>query len=107
MLYIIPFMFVFSGVAFPLALNFYWFTSNIWTMAQQFIVIRSMPTPGSEAFRMRQERLRKKGKLTEEQIEAGLDSPKQVPQGQRQQPVGKKRAKKTAKPATPKNEDTP
>ncbi len=45
MLYIIPFAFLFSGVAFPLALNIYWFTSNPWTMGQQFIVIQNMPTP--------------------------------------------------------------
>src|SRR5699024_9413626 len=58
MLYIIPFAFLFSGVMFPLALNIYWFTSNLWTMGQQFIVIRNAPTPGSEAWRARQERLR-------------------------------------------------
>lgn len=92
MLYIIPFMFLFSGVAFPLGLNFYWFTSNLWTMAQQFIVIRNMPTPGSEAFRQRQERLQKRGKLTFEEVEAGIDQPVK-PTGQRQQPVSKKRAK--------------
>ena len=32
MLYIIPFAFLFSGFTFPLALNIYWFTSNLWTM---------------------------------------------------------------------------
>ncbi|KFF58170.1 preprotein translocase subunit YidC, partial [Cryobacterium sp. MLB-32] len=49
MLYLLPLVFAFSGVAFPLGVMFYWLTSNFWTMIQQFLVIRNMPTPGSEA----------------------------------------------------------
>ena len=97
LLYIIPFAFLFSGVTFPLALNVYWFTSNIWTMGQQFIVIRNMPTPGSDAWRARQARLKAKGKLTDDEVRA-LDA--QTPtktEGQRNQPIGKKRAKKKGK----------
>ena len=93
MLYIIPFAFIFSGVAFPLALNIYWFTSNLWTMGQQYIVIHNMPTPGSEAWRARQERLRAKGKLNEDEAAASGGETTQ-PQGQRQQPMSAKRAKK-------------
>ena len=95
LLYIIPFAFIFSGVTFPLALNIYWFTSNLWTMGQQYIVIKNMPTPGSEAWRSRQARLKAKGKLTEDEaaeidrIEGTADA-----QGQRQQPMSAKRAKK-------------
>ena len=98
LLYIIPFAFLFSGYMFPLALNIYWFTSNLWTMAQQFIVIRNMPTPGSDAWRARQERLRAKGKLDEEQ-EAEMDriNGKKTADGQRQQPVSAKRSKKKKK----------
>ncbi|GAA1586440.1 Membrane protein insertase YidC [Leucobacter aridicollis] len=93
LLYIIPFAFLFSGVTFPLALNIYWMTSNIWTMAQQGIVINTMPNPGSEAWRARQARLKAKGKLTEDAPEAANDaSPQQ--HGQRQQPISAKRAKK-------------
>ncbi len=95
MLYIIPFAFLFSGVAFPLALNIYWFTSNLWTMGQQYIVIQSMPTPGSEAWRARQAKLRAKGKLTDDEV-AEMDriEGKAASQGQRQQPISAKRAKK-------------
>ncbi len=95
MLYIIPFAFLFSGVAFPLALNIYWFTSNLWTMGQQFIVIQNMPTPGSDAWRARQARLKAKGKLTDDEV-AEVDRIEGVkePQGQRQQPKSAKRAKK-------------
>ena len=95
MLYIIPFAFLFSGVAFPLALNIYWFTSNLWTMGQQAIVINTMPTPGSEAWRTRQAKLKAKGKLTDEEV-AEIDrvEGKTESQGQRQQPISAKRAKK-------------
>ncbi|WP_024356931.1 membrane protein insertase YidC [Leucobacter chironomi] len=97
LLYIIPFAFLFSGVAFPLALNIYWFSSNLWTMGQQFIVIRNMPTPGSDAWRSRQARLKAKGKLTDDEVKAleVAEQPKQL--GQRQQPVSAKRAKKKKK----------
>lgn len=95
MLYIIPFAFLFSGVAFPLALNIYWFTSNLWTMGQQFIVIQNMPTPGSEAWRARQARLKAKGKLSPEEMEIEQRKDERAAQqGQRTQPVSSKRSKK-------------
>ncbi|MCK6066237.1 MULTISPECIES: membrane protein insertase YidC [Microbacterium] len=110
MLYILPLAFIFSGVFFPLGVVIYWFVSNLWTMVQQFIVIREMPTPGSEAAKAREERLARKGKaidssgkvvsmekyqaeqqrLLEEAERARAAAPK------RQQPVGKQRAKKQA-----------
>ena len=46
LLYMLPLVFAFSGFAFPLGVMFYWLISNFWTMGQQFIVIRNMPTPG-------------------------------------------------------------
>ncbi len=95
MLYIIPFAFLFSGFTFPLALNIYWFTSNLWTMGQQAIVINTMPTPGSEAWRTRQARLKAKGKLTDDEVaEIERIEGTAASQGQRQQPVSAKRAKK-------------
>lgn len=96
LLYILPLVFAFSGWAFPLGVMFYWLTSNIWTMVQQYFVIRNMPTPGSEAAKAREARLAKKGKTDpslspkgEEAVEA--PQPKTT---QRQQPVSKNRAKK-------------
>ena len=97
MLYLLPLVFAFSGVAFPLGVMFYWLTSNIWTMGQQFIVIRNMPTPGSEAAKAREERLARKGKLiaTDGDIIVVDEAPKTT---QRQQPVSKNRAKKQSGP---------
>ena len=35
---------------------FYWTTSNLWTMGQQFYVIRNNPAPGTPAFAAKQKR---------------------------------------------------
>jgi YidC/Oxa1 family membrane protein insertase len=65
-------------------------------MGQQFVVIRNMPTPGSEAAKAREARLAKKGKLVVEQPEQPAEEIKKQPT-QRQQPVSKQRAKKQGK----------
>jgi len=96
LLYILPLVFAFSGFAFPIGVMFYWLTSNIWTMVQQFIVIRNMPTPGSEAAFAREARLAKKrqrrGITVTEIEEPASEQPKKA---QRVQPVNKNRAKKS------------
>lgn len=94
LLYLLPLVFAFSGVAFPLGVMFYWLVSNFWTMGQQFIVIRNMPTPGSEAARAREARLAKKGKLVIEEKQDAAVAVEEPKKPQRQQPVGKSRAKK-------------
>lgn len=108
MLYVLPFAFVFSGVFFPLGVVLYWFTTNIWTMVQQFVVIRNMPTPGSEAAKAREERLARRGKAVdsrgkiislqkyEQEQQRLLDEAEaaKAEARKRQQPVSKARAKK-------------
>jgi len=108
MLYILPLGFIFSGVFFPLGVVLYWFFSNIWTMVQQFIVIREMPTPGSEAAKAREERLARKGKAldskgkivpmavyeAEQQRLLEENEKRKAQQPKRQQPMSKQRAKK-------------
>ena len=48
----IPISVLFSGVFFPLGVLLYWFTSNIWTMLQQFYIFRYHPhTPGAPVAR--------------------------------------------------------
>lgn len=97
MLYVLPFVFLISGLTFPLGVMSYWLVSNIWTMGQQYVVIRNMPTPGSIAYRQRQERLAKKGKIEiapkVDTDESSADVPPPASK-QRQQPVSKNRAKK-------------
>ena len=100
LLYLLPLVFAFSGFTFPLGVMFYWLVSNFWTMGQQFLVIRNMPTPGSEAALAREARLAKarQRKGIVEEIENGdtvvVEEPKKP---QRQQPVGKNRSKKQTK----------
>jgi YidC/Oxa1 family membrane protein insertase len=95
LLYLLPLVFAVSGVAFPLGVMFYWLVSNFWTMGQQFIVIRNMPTPGSEAAKAREARLAKRGKLVvESPTDAAGEDVAKKPTTQRQQPKGKNRAKK-------------
>ncbi len=100
LLYILPLVFAFSGFAFPIGVMFYWLTSNIWTMVQQFIVIRNMPTPGSEAALAREARLAKRNRNRMSEDAAALaeevdEEPKKPSTTQRSQPVGKNRSKKS------------
>jgi YidC/Oxa1 family membrane protein insertase len=91
LLYILPLVFAVSGFAFPLGVMTYWLVSNFWTMGQQFVVIRNMPTPGSQAAKAREERLARRGKLP---ATAAEDVPEVEQPVQRQQPLSKSRAKK-------------
>jgi YidC/Oxa1 family membrane protein insertase len=92
LLYVLPLVFLFSGFAFPLGVMIYWLVSNFWTMGQQFVVIRNMPTPGSEAFQAWQERQTKKNLRKGIAIEA--DVIEEEKPAQRQQPLGKNRSKR-------------
>ncbi len=60
LLYVLPVVFAVGGIAFPIGVLFYWTTSNLWTMGQQFYVIRNNPAPGTPAFTAKQERDRAK-----------------------------------------------
>ena len=60
LLYVLPLVFAVGGIAFPVGVLFYWTTSNLWTMGQQFYVIRNNPAPGTPAFRAKQDRVEAK-----------------------------------------------
>ena len=62
MLYVFPLMFAFFGINFPVGVLIYWFTSNLWTMGQQFYVIRRNPAPGTPAYAAWEERRRRRHK---------------------------------------------
>ena len=49
LLYVFPFIFAISGINFPVGVLLYWLTTNLWTMGQQFYVIRNSPAPGTPA----------------------------------------------------------
>ena len=111
LLYVFPLVFAVTGVNFPIGVLIYWFTTNVWSMGQQFYVIHRMPAPGSlaeENMRKRKEaKAARKGDGTGAAPTPGVtltkngtaaaEPPKPVVR-QRQQP--KKQAKSKRKPTT-------
>lgn len=73
LLYVLPVVFAVGGIAFPVGVLFYWTTSNLWTMGQQFYVIRNNPAPGTPAFKAKEERDKAKAARKGLPPEAGVD----------------------------------
>lgn len=101
-IYIFPIIFAITGINFPIGVLIYWTVSNLWSMGQQYWVIRHNPTPGSEAERELNARRAAKGLppagKTKEEHEAELEEARaKAAAGQRQQPMSKKRQKAQAK----------
>lgn len=99
LMYILPFIFVISGPNFPIGVLIYWATTNIWTMGQQFYVIRLNPTPGSDAEKEYKARLAAKAARKGTPLIDGSDPDHLVieapePSRQREQPKKKPRKKR-------------
>ena len=116
LLYVLPVVFAVGGIAFPIGVLLYWTTSNLWTMGQQFYVIRNNPAPNTEAFRAKAARDAAKRKARGEEpgddgtsgngAEPGPNAPKPTPTAaQRQQPKRQSRSQRKGggkpKPSTP------
>ena len=56
LLYVFPLVFAIGGINFPIGVLIYWFTTNLWSMGQQFWVIRNNPQPGTPAYEAREAR---------------------------------------------------
>ena len=115
LLYVLPVVFAVGGVAFPIGVLIYWTTSNLWTMCQQFYVIRNNPAPGTPAEKAKQERDKAKaikhGKpipgtevSLEKAVEEAPEDPKPAP---RQQPKRQTRSQRNKQPPrkTPNEEE--
>lgn len=50
LLYVFPVIFAVGGFNFPVGVLIYWTTTNLWSMGQQFYVIRNNPQPGTPAY---------------------------------------------------------
>ncbi|RNM12588.1 membrane protein insertase YidC [Nocardioides pocheonensis] len=110
LLYVLPLVFAVGGIAFPIGVLLYWTTSNLWTMGQQFYVIRNNPAPNTEAFRAKERRDAEKARRHGHTPEAGTpatetqdpssETPKPAPgAAKRQQPKKQSRSqRRTAKP---------
>ncbi len=68
MLYMFPVIYLITGVSIPIGVMIYWLASNIWTLAQQYILIHNNPTPNTPAFVDWEDRMRAKGKDPDEII---------------------------------------
>ena len=102
LLYVLPVVFAVGGIAFPVGVLFYWTTSNLWTMCQQFYVIRNNPAPGTPAAKAKEERDRAKGKLPAGEVAAAqqavaVDETPAPPRQQTQRQTKAQRANKNKK----------
>ena len=98
MLYMLPLIFLISGVNFPVGVLIYWTVTNVWSMGQQYYTIKRMPAPGSQAEREMKEKQARKAK--EKALRKGEPVPEEAaevldpkPRGQRVQPKRKDRRK--------------
>lgn len=97
LLYVFPIIFAVGGVGFPIGVLIYWSTTNVWSMGQQFWIIRNNPTPGTPAYDAWEKR--KKEKLTKKGIVEDYPTEKeQKPEPpKRQQPKKKSRKDRNKK----------
>jgi YidC/Oxa1 family membrane protein insertase len=89
-----------TGINFPVGVLIYWLTTNLWSMGQQFYVIRNNPQPGTPAYtswevREKKKRMRKNDGVDPEEIvpeiapPAPREQPKNVPRSKRKKPAPK------------------
>ncbi|WP_082587492.1 membrane protein insertase YidC [Nocardioides sp. Soil774] len=95
LLYVLPVVFAVGGIAFPIGVLVYWTVSNLWTMCQQFYVIRNNPAPGTPAFKAKEERDRANGKVPATQAAAEQVTLVEEPKAPRQQPQRQTKAQRT------------
>ncbi|WP_238383525.1 MULTISPECIES: membrane protein insertase YidC [unclassified Nocardioides] len=115
LLYVLPVVFAVGGIAFPVAVLFYWTTSNLWTMGQQFYVIRNNPAPGTAAAQAKADRDRAKAarhghglvQTADPAVEAETENrpqPRQQPKKQSREQRRKATGATPANPARPKGQ---
>jgi YidC/Oxa1 family membrane protein insertase len=99
LLYVFPVIFAVTGINFPVGVLIYWLTTNLWSMGQQFYVIRNNPQPGTPAYaawedRQAAKRARKNGGVDPEAPVAVIappqprQQPKKQPRSQRKKGQG-------------------
>ena len=85
LLYGMPLSLFVSGFFFPIGVLLYWITNNLWTLGQQFFILRKMPPPGSAAAKAK----------------AAADKPVVDPKTLAPKPGAKPVRSKPGRPATP------
>ena len=94
MLYVFPVIFAISGINFPIGVLLYWFTTNLWTMGQQFYVIHNSPQPGTPAHTQLEARRAAKAKTSGAPI-AEIEQNSDETNTPRKQPKRKPRSKRS------------
>lgn len=94
--YLAPATLVLSGLWLPLGVLTYWLVSNLWTLGQQLVVIRYLPTPGTPAHRRYTARLLTAGGATPGGAtpDVGPSDSRPPARTQRDQPVRRTRARR-------------
>jgi YidC/Oxa1 family membrane protein insertase len=100
LLYVFPVIFAVGGINFPIGVLIYWLTTNLWTMAQQFYVIRNNPQPGTPAFEAWEARKAAKGARKNGDAAAVEDEAVEVEPVQRVQPKRKSRSERNKSSGT-------
>jgi YidC/Oxa1 family membrane protein insertase len=106
LLYVLPVVFAVGGIAFPIGVLVYWTVSNLWTMCQQFYVIRNNPAPGTPAAEAKEQRDREKAarkglktpaQIEEERLAAEADARREEKAQTRVQPQRQTKAQRSKK----------
>jgi YidC/Oxa1 family membrane protein insertase len=100
LLYAFPLMFAIFGINFPIGVLIYWLTTNLWTMGQQFYVIRNNPTPGTPAYEAHQARVAAKAAkkaARRGEVVAPEPEPEPQPKTPRQQPKRTSKSQRSGK----------
>ena len=93
LLYVFPVIFAVTGINFPIGVLLYWFTTNLWTMGQQFYVIRNNPQPDTPAwFALETRKAAKQAKKNPESVTEIEPTPEA--RATRQQPKRKPKKKR-------------
>ena len=97
LLYVFPLVFAVSGVNFPIGVLLYWLTTNLWSMGQQFYVIRRNPLAGLAGLEALERRRRPRRPRRRERSRAAPGPTARVPTRTRLSPA----AVRTAAPPRP------
>jgi YidC/Oxa1 family membrane protein insertase len=107
LLYVFPFFFMVTGINFPVGVLIYWLTTNLWSMGQQFYVIRNNPQPDTPAYAAWEEREAAKRRRKNDGVDPEEVKPVIAPPAPRQQPKNQPRSKRKggAAPTSPGADD--
>jgi YidC/Oxa1 family membrane protein insertase len=96
LLYVFPVMFGVGGINFPIGVLIYWFSTNLWSMGQQFYVIRNNPQPNTPAHAALE--ARKKEKAAKKAVRRGeAESVEEVLQADEPSPTQRSQPKKQSR----------